>query len=730
MIFIKHTIATSLKKFAFAGLLLILGFATSGQTRHFLSKSFFSKNDTPRPSISYKDCRAYLKEDSLIIENSVIKRVFIFNHGNLSTYSLWNKQSGSHWLLEGSKPDFSFPGKMDTPYGATFKTRCITETPQQASHLEAEVIVSYADFQVKRVFRVYPLTPAIACDTYLRSYASKWGQSGDQLEDEKNAGFSGKNFPEKSAILDHLSLPGHNWKVKSVEFFDATDENNTLVQEYPRTLYTRDLRLRGNLLFIEELPSKEGLFWLKEAPVSTAQLEYPGFDFSMKFDDFKAVGIGLSPNDLVPTEWIRGYSIVTGVASGGEENARIALRTYQQNLKPINPAIDNMIMLNTWGDRGQDKHINEAFILNEISLGARLGITHLQMDDGWQSGKSAASAFPGGSLKNIWRNPGYWKLDSLKFPDGFEKLVSAAKGNGIIISTWFNPSTDSSFKHWRKDASVLIGQYKNYGIHCWKIDGVKIADKLAEVNFRKMLDTVVESTGNRAIFNLDVTAGRRFGYNYFYKYGNLFLENRYTDFASYYPHFTLRNLWMLSKYIPPQRLQIEFLNKWRNTDKYPKNDLFAPEQYSFDYLFAITMPAQPLAWMEARNLPQQAFGTASLIKTYKKYWGEWHSGQIFPIGKEPSGVSWTGFQSVLKDKSSGYVLVFREMAASKEMMYKLGQLPVGKYVFQLIAGDGESFKANISQDRTVKFFLSKERSFAFYRYHIASPPVSRLHPQD
>ena len=718
MIFIQLTITILLKRFAFAGILLVLNFTTLGQTTQLPPKSSLSKNGARESAISYKDCAAYLKGDSLILENSLIKRVFLFNHGNLSSYSLWNKQSGSYWLLEGGQPDFSLPGKMTSPYDATFKTRITMETPQHASHLEAEVMVSYDDLRVKRIFRIYPLTPAIACDTYLRGKALKWMQRVQQLADMKNTRSPGTSYQDENAVLDHLSLAGHNWQVKSVEFFDATDENNTLVQEYPRTEYTREQRLRGNLLLMEELPSQEGLFWLKEAPVSTAQLEYPGFDFSIKFNDFKTVGIGFKPTDLSTTEWVRGYSIVTGVASGGEENIQIALRTYQQNLKPMNPATDNMIMLNTWGDRGQDKHINEAFILNEISLGAKLGITHLQMDDGWQSGKSAASVFPGGSFQNIWRNAGYWKLDSLKFPNGFDKLISNAKKNGIAISTWFNPSTDSSFKYWRKDASVLINQYKNYGIHTWKIDGVKIADKLAEINFRKMLDTVVESTGNKAIFNLDVTAGRRFGYNYFYEYGNLFLENRYTDFASYYPHFTLRNLWMLSKYIPPQRLQIEFLNKWRNTGKYPKNDLFAPAKYSLDYLFAITMPAQPLAWMEARNLPQKAFNTASLIKTYKKYWGEWHSGQIFPIGEEPSGMSWTGFQSVLKDKSSGYVLVFREMTTRKEMMYKLRQLPLGKYLFQLIAGDGDSFKATISQDRRVKFMLPKERSFAFYRYHL------------
>ena len=58
---------------------------------------------------------------------------------------------------------------------------------------------------------------------------------------------------------------------------------------------------------------------------------------------------------------------------------------------------------------------------------------------------------------------------------------------------------------------------------------------------------------------------------------------------------------MLSKYVPAEKLQIEFLNKWRNTDKY-KGEVFAPENYSFEYLFATTLAGQPLAWMEGTNL--------------------------------------------------------------------------------------------------------------------------------
>ena len=62
---------------------------------------------------------------------------------------------------------------------------------------------------------------------------------------------------------------------------------------------------------------------------------------------------------------------------------------------------------------------------------------------------------------------------------------------------------------------------------------------------------------------------------------------------------------MLSSYVPTQKIQLEFLNKWRNSDKYG-DDPYAPSNYSFDYVFAITMPCQPLAWFETTGLPKEA----------------------------------------------------------------------------------------------------------------------------
>ena len=76
------------------------------------------------------------------------------------------------------------------------------------------------------------------------------------------------------------------------------------------------------------------------------------------------------------------------------------LKAYQQKLRILKPARDEMIMSNTWGDRGQDGKVNEPFITAELIAGSKLGVTHFQIDDGWQTGRSN-SVFQGGSLNSI-----------------------------------------------------------------------------------------------------------------------------------------------------------------------------------------------------------------------------------------------------------------------------------------------------------------------------------------
>lgn len=679
------------------------------------------------------DCRASLKNDTLTIENEQIARRFRWNGGHLITLSLTDKRSRKTWDWISRDPDFILPGHATPTDKGQFAAKTITGQPNQTDHLEVSVNTQLGSLSVRRVFRIFPGIAAINCTFYLRGKASaEWQQSARQSA----AGMDFKNIESYTDLnkltatvpaMDKLALAGNHWRARAVAFTDMTDRNNTLVTEVPYNLYRQSGFLAGNLLWINDGLSGDAFFILKESPVSALQLANHGFDFLVRNGSVQTVGMGILPTDVSETDWVRSYGFTLGLAGSegpdrrSDRSTELAglqtLRSYQDAHHPRRADRDDMIMMNTWGDRNKDTKIREQFIITELQKAAQLGITRFQIDDGWELGKSMNSATPGGSSEGIWKNPNYWKTDPERFPNGLKPVIDAAKKLNIELGLWFSPSPDSSFQHWDKDAQALIGLYREYGIRTFKIDLVQIPDKTAEINFRKFLDTVMAGTNHQVIFNMDVTAGRRNGYHFMNEYGNLFLENRYTDWTNYYPYWTLRNLWNLSKYVPAQSLQIEFLNKWRNPDKYPVGDRFAPANYSFDYLFAITMMAQPLAWFEATGLPAEAFQTSALIKTYRTVQQPLHNGQIFAIGDEPSGKSWTGFQSISSD-TEGFLLVFREDSPAGQQALRTW-LPAGKRIsLQPVAGAGKAADVVVSENGSVSFALPTPNSFGFFRYKV------------
>mgnify|MGYP002551264568 FL=1 len=661
------------------------------------------------------DCKIELKQDTLTIENSQIKRSWLWNNGNLITCKLEDKGNGLAWQLRNNQPDLSLPGEEKEGGEASIRIEEVPASLQYTHHLRATVEYKAGNLQVRKILKIYPDCPAIACELYLKGQASqKWIKALDNPADLQNIekltqNSQGGNVP----VMEQLMLEGKHWQLEAVEFFDVTDRFNTLVHPVHALSY-RDCLYRGNLLFAENTEKEAGFFMLKEAPTSNVQLYYPGGDYLVSEGTFRMVGLGVDSADIKTDEWTKAYSYVTGTFRSGEKQKRMALRNYQMRIRPFLEDRDEMVMLNTWGDRGQDTRVNEAFCLKELELAAKLGVTHFQIDDGWQAGRSANSAY-GGSFKNIWDNPDYWTPDPDRFSNGLAPIVKRGKELGIEVCLWFNPSIQHDYADWQKDADALIALFEKYGIRTFKIDGTFFDNKLAESRLRSLYNRVMEATGWKAVLNLDATAGRRGGYFFFNEYGNIFLENRYTDWGNYYPYWSLRNLWMLSRYVAPQSLQIEFLNKWRNKEKYA-GDKFAPSTYSFDYLFAITMAAQPLAWFEASNLPDEAFPTGGVIQKYKTVQHDFHTGYVFPVGDEPSGKSWCGFQSV-KDRK-GYFLLFRESNEEESFDMDTFFEPGEQVEFTPVLGAGKAFRSIAGKDGRIRFSLSEPNSYVLYSYRV------------
>ena len=673
----------------------------------FLAGTIFSHAETRMTS-----CEAYLLNDTLVIRNSKVEQKWLWNAGNISLYSIKELESGDVMNWNSSSPSFALEGN-DFIKNIDFTIEQVDQTVLMPEHLEVRIENKYGQLFCKRVFQVFPDMAAVSCDFYLKFHSLVAEQefkknTVDGTEEEMTSVLkNGKSY------LASFGFSSKHVRLEVVNFKDATDAHDNLIFTQEVLSYRSTQKMIGNLILGEDLISENQFFILKEAPNSTSQINYPGHDFmvsqrgiELPFSGFPIVGNS--------GEWIKGYTLTVGF-SGSKANCLFILRKYLKESINYDPEQYEMVMMNTWGDRGQDGKINERFILKELEKAQEFGISHFQIDDGWQQGLSANSVHQSGNLWDAW-SPKNWQPNKERFPNGFTEIIKSAKEKKIRLGLWFHPTNENSYATWETDADILINLYKETGISYFKIDGVEIADKEAVVNLEKFFSKVKMETNGAVFFNLDLTAGIRGGYFSYRPFGNLFLENRYTDWGNYYPFRTLRNVWNLSRYFPPELLQVEFLNKWRNANIYLKNDLFAPSNYTFDYLFAIAMVGQPLAWFEATGLPNEGSGISATIKKYRAIQNDFHSGYIFPIGDEPSGRSWTGFQSIHEGR--GYFLVFRENTSQKEAQLKT-YLPAGQRIeLHQILGDGRNdvLKATVSSGQTLLFKLSENNSFVLYEY--------------
>lgn len=659
------------------------------------------------------DYYSVLSGDTLKMGNSRIERVWLWNNGHLITCRVTDKLSGKTFVSTGKTPDFAV--NRSNPSDGKMIVEQIAGDGIRPDRLVTTITYRLGDLDVERTYRIYDDVAAIAVDTRLRGYLNGVSEKEVSAADRSNIEHAeDMKVKPVTAVLDRLTLDGNHWHGRAVEFRDITDWNNNLVDTRDFISY-RKTNYRGNILTVTDGTAGGGGFiFLKEAPCSGVQLAYKNGDFISDFGSFMVTGLGVGDKDITPDKWTRTYGSVLCTFGDGELSALRSLREYQKMCRVLDPDRDEMVMMNTWGDRSQDAKVNETFCLAEIDKASRLGITLFQIDDGWQAGKSPNSASSGGSFKDIYANTSYWTPDPVKYPNGLTPIVERGRELGIDIGLWFNPSVQNDFADWEKDAATIVRLWRDYGICMFKIDGLTVNSKLGEENLRRLFDRVLDETNNEVMFNLDATASRRGGYHFFNEYGNIFLENRYTDWGNYYPYQTLRNLWMLSRYVPAERLQIEFLNKWRNDAKYP-NDPFAPSAYGFGYIFAITMAGQPLAWMEAANLPDEAFEIRPLIESYRKIQHDFHRGTILPIGEEPSGRSWTGFQSIVSD-TEGYLLIYREDNPRSEAQIATWFTEGDDIKLTPVIGHGEKRHLHAAEGGKLKLTIEKPNDFVMYKY--------------
>lgn len=603
-------------------------------------------------------CYATWEEGRLTVGNARFERAWVAGEAGLVPVSFVVKNPDAEWLA-GSARQTKAAGTLEVK--AAQARRSVVGS--QGLRLE---VTSAGKKRQQTVLWLFPDASGVLAERLdeARAAASAAEAQASGIEVDPPQRETSKGGADVAGA-ETLALEPQHLRVTQVALMDQTDNHNELVWEREWLLMLNEAKfeVQGCVLTAENVVDGTGLAFLKLAPLPHARQDKTAADFAVQ------------PGARAVAAFFNGYPVAVLGYRGGRAGRTRALHAFQRCLREYRPGRDGLFLSNTWGDRSRDARINEAFLLKEVEAGAALGVDVVQIDDGWQKGRSANSVAARG--KGVWNgywaaDPNFWDADPARFPNGLETVVKAARDRGMNFGLWFGPDSSDDAANWQRDADHLLKFHRGMGINYFKIDSMKTHSAEALRRQRAMFDRMLEGSGGAITFDLDVTAEIRPGYFGLPDIGPLFVENRYTDFHRYWPHQTLRTLWMLSQTVDPLRLRIEVLNNARNAEKY-KGDPMAPALYKPDTLFAVAMTASPLGWFEVSNLPAEyAAQMRPLVAAWKAERTRMHGGSILPVGSAPDGVAWTGFVSAAADGRGGYALLFRELNEKSAFTLDLG----------------------------------------------------------
>jgi alpha-galactosidase len=662
-------------------------------------------------------CYARLTGDQLTLGNDLFERRWRLQRGLLLSESFLDKRCGaSHFVGLAPSPCLWMGEACDGE--PALEVRHLDGRPVGQPRLHARlqwgaslfVFDLYPRSAGARVRLARPPAPPIA--------AGVSPQSAEPTGIEQDPAIAKGSVPPD--VIECFRIAPLHRRVVEVTLQDRTDWHDNLVSERAWLLSPAngELSLVGNIQWIENSLTGQGVILLKEAPLPHARplrTELP--DLLIRSD-----GVCCALGNGIGAGATEGYGLVTLAYCGGAAGRIAALQQWQRNVRDIQQGRDGLLLSNTWGDRSRDARINETFIRAEIAAGSRLGVEVVQIDDGWQVGRTANSATPGGVWNGFWQaNPRFWEPSPERFPTGLASIASEAESSGMGLGLWYAPDSSDDFSNWERDAHMLLRLHSEFGVRHIKIDGVKATSKLGEQRLRAMFEKVLQQSAGQVTFDFDVTAETRPGYFGLIDVGPIFVENRYTDWHRYWPHRTLRNLWMLAHYVDPVRLRMEFLNHTRNAEKY-ESDPLAPRHYEPAALFAMVMIASPLGWFETSNLPPDYIAeVGQLVRLWKAHREDLHGGTIIPVGDEPCGAAWCGFVSVSAASNCAHVLAFRQLTQHASHLFAWPNETLRPEAVEILAGTAGA-EASVSD---VGIRLTVPRPLGFVWARVTLPPPVR-----
>lgn len=496
-------------------------------------------------------------------------------------------------------------------------------------------------------------------------------------------------------------LPVSEGQLTGFGYFNNTQNRHTEAHHMSQQERLTDEQVDwASVLFVES--ETGGLAWVKESHKCVNRSGVDTGNFVRDAAGLHNYGSALSAEFITSDyRWCWASWVVLYPESTADAR-ELAMKQFDRARFPIDATRDIWVKANTWGSGGSNQEsaakASEHEVLKELESVSDLGIDLLQIDDGWQRGRTTEAD----AKTHEWHTRKDW------YPNGWSTLRKTAADKDIQLGLW------TAYTAKLED---LKRNFDQGGFVTWKYDFAHI-DNYENLfhNWSKFRDFILY-TDHKARMALDVTENApRFGYFWARDFGCIWLANR----KPYYPVKTipkptllLRENRELAEYINLNKFELPIQNFDRVNPQESDASL-----YGASYGVALGLMGIPTFFQTTyyyENASRDA--VRALLSIYKREQAALYDSYVFALGDEPNGAAWSGFQWMHPGSKTGYLLVFRERQnteTSRTLSLRFSQPGDRLKISDLRTGKASQLELN--QDGRILLTIENSADFAFLKY--------------
>lgn len=702
----------------------------------------FTQHGFAQNSMFSGNAKFQFSDSTITVSTGKVERKWVWTGSGFVTSSYKNLISGKEWVGKndkytnqseerikvGTPPnnwsqtkkrhtcDWDLPTKI----GNTSKARLLSvdciETDDEhftSNHLLITAHMEYdCGLELNYLIRVYP--DAWGIWTALEVKALDSFSPEGIPEDIATRGYYGSRQPIKIARNEYIP----------VDFSQSNQRRYWGIYNDPgNRVNTRDMVkekvIRGWPIFQEEqntwasglsIESEgEGLILVKESNKTVNKYGYQTGSFYCTPNGVEVTGWGLKPHEIT-SEFRRTWATWSILYSGEEDEMELALKQFDRIRYPVNLKTDMHILIDTWGSdfqNGDYKTLygreNSVFsvVEKEIKSASDLGIDIVRIDDGWQDG---------GTLSK-----GSWHPNTkIGYSPHWEKIKALSEKYGVRIGLWAAVRFISN--------DELLTNQKELDVATWKFDFDKLEDwKTFDDRMKGIRQFIKASNYSTQVSWCPEYDDQRYGwYSRNREYGPMYFQNIQNNLPHhlvYVPYITLKHHWRMSRFYNMNDLQCHWQNPSLTNPEF--SDAY---MHSQSYAAMTAFIGAPSAFMLTQLLKsKEREELKKTIGIYKEHRKEIFESYVFPIGDEPNNASWTGFQMYHPEKSTGFLMIFRELHnhESKKTI-RLKFLKNVELMIYDLEKEGEGKKFHTNSNGELEFTISSAPAYKFFKYEIVN----------